>query len=82
MITCTSWGSLCTDGSTMWQFLLYLKPWQSFYQANIDFITEHAVDPDKKRYLGFAGRIKTFFRCRSLWQKAVYENACQMERGC
>jgi hypothetical protein len=32
-----------------------------FYQANIDFITEHAVDPDKKRYLDSLEGPRHFF---------------------
>ena len=32
-----------------------------FYQANIDFITEHAVDPDKKRYVDSLEAPRHFF---------------------
>jgi hypothetical protein len=37
------------------------KAMASFYYANIDFITEHAVDPDKKRYVDSLEGPRHFF---------------------
>jgi hypothetical protein len=37
------------------------KSMPGFYEANIDFITKHAVDPDKKRYLNSLEGPRHFF---------------------
>lgn len=37
------------------------KAMAGFYEANIDFITEHAVDPDKKRYVDSLEGFRHYF---------------------
>jgi hypothetical protein len=51
MITLTSWGFFAHKRINRIAVFTLPKAMADFYKANIDFITEHAVDPDKKRYV-------------------------------
>ncbi|MBS1526611.1 MAG: S1/P1 Nuclease, partial [Bacteroidetes bacterium] len=51
LITLSSWGFFAHKRINRIAVFTLPKAMAAFYQANIDFITEHAVDPDKKRYV-------------------------------
>jgi len=51
LITCSSWGFFAHRRINRIAVFTLPKAMAGFYEANIDFITEHAVDPDKKRYV-------------------------------
>jgi hypothetical protein len=51
LITCSSWGFFAHKRINRIAVFTLPKAMATFYEANIDFITEHAVDPDKKRYV-------------------------------
>ncbi len=51
IITCSSWGFFAHKRINHVAVFTLPKAMARFYQANIDFITQHAVDPDKKRYV-------------------------------
>jgi len=51
MITLCSWGFFAHKRINRIAVFTLPKAMAGFYEANIDFITEHAVDPDKKRYV-------------------------------
>jgi len=51
LITCSSWGFFAHKRINRIAVFTLPKAMAGFYEANIDFITEHAVDPDKKRYV-------------------------------
>ncbi|OCX54605.1 S1/P1 Nuclease [Mucilaginibacter sp. PPCGB 2223] len=48
---CCSWGFFGHRRINRIAVFTLPKGMAGFYKANIDFITEHAVDPDKKRYV-------------------------------
>lgn len=48
---CCSWGFFAHQRINRIAVFTLPKGMIGFYKANIDFITEHAVDPDKKRYV-------------------------------
>jgi hypothetical protein len=50
-ILCSSWGFFAHKRINRVAVFTLPKGMLLFYEANIDFITEHAVDPDKKRYV-------------------------------
>lgn len=61
LVTFTLLACFCLSGHSEWGFFghrrinrlaIFTLPPQlgTFYKSNIDFITEHAVDPDKRRY--------------------------------
>ncbi|HVV55149.1 MAG TPA: zinc dependent phospholipase C family protein [Mucilaginibacter sp.] len=49
--TLSSWGFFAHKRINRLAVFTLPKGMSGFYEANIDFITEHAVDPDKKRYV-------------------------------
>ena len=51
IITCSSWGFFAHKRINHVAVFTLPKAMIGFYEANIDFITAHAVDPDKKRYM-------------------------------
>lgn len=51
MITLSSWGFFAHKRINRIAVFTLPKAIAGFYEANINFITEHAVDPDKKRYV-------------------------------
>jgi hypothetical protein len=51
LITCSSWGFFAHKRINRTAVFTLPKAMARFYEANINFITEHAVDPDKKRYV-------------------------------
>lgn len=51
LLTCSSWGFFAHRRINRIAVFTLPKAMAGFYEANIDFITEHAVDPDKKRYV-------------------------------
>ena len=51
IITLTSWGFFAHKRINRVAVFTLPKTMGAFYEANIDFITDHAVDPDKKRYV-------------------------------
>jgi hypothetical protein len=61
IITCTSWGFFAHRRIN--HVAVFTLPWAmaGFYEANIDFITQHAVDPDKKRYVDSLEGPRHFF---------------------
>jgi hypothetical protein len=51
LIISSSWGFFAHKRINHVAVFTLPKAMARFYEANIDFITEHAVDPDKKRYV-------------------------------
>lgn len=51
ILLCSSWGFFAHHRINHLAIFTLPKAMSGFYQANIDFITEHAVDPDKRRYV-------------------------------
>lgn len=51
LILCSSWGFFAHTRINRIAVFTLPKGMIGFYKANIDFITAHAVDPDKKRYV-------------------------------
>jgi hypothetical protein len=51
LLTLSSWGFFAHKRINHIAVFTLPKAMAGFYEANIDFITEHAVDPDKKRYI-------------------------------
>lgn len=51
VLSCSSWGFFAHKRINRLAVFTLPKGMAGFYKANIDFITEHAVDPDKRRYV-------------------------------
>ncbi len=51
LTTLSSWGFFAHKRINRIAVFTLPKAMATFYEANIDFITEHAVDPDKRRYV-------------------------------
>jgi len=51
LIICSSWGFFAHKRINRIAVFTLPKAMSGFYEANIDFITKHAVDPDKRRYV-------------------------------
>jgi hypothetical protein len=51
LLTCSSWGFFAHRRINRIAVFTLPKAMTGFYQANIDFITEHAIDADKRRYV-------------------------------
>lgn len=51
LFTCSSWGFFAHKRINHVAVFTLPKAMAGFYEANIDFITAHAVDPDKRRYV-------------------------------
>jgi hypothetical protein len=49
--TCSSWGFFAHRRINHVAVFTLPTAMAGFYKANIDFITEHAIDPDKRRYV-------------------------------
>lgn len=61
LITCSSWGFFMHRRINRIAVFTLPKAMAGFYQANIDYITQHAVDPDKKRYVDSLEGPRHFF---------------------
>ncbi|MDB5141728.1 MAG: Nuclease [Mucilaginibacter sp.] len=61
LITCTSWGFFAHRRINHVAVFTLPKAMAGFYEANIDFITQHAIDPDKKRYVDSLEGPRHFF---------------------
>ncbi|SFX36410.1 S1/P1 Nuclease [Cytophaga hutchinsonii ATCC 33406] len=51
LILCTSWGFFAHKEINKMAVFTLPHPLMSFYKRHIDFITEQAVNPDKRRYI-------------------------------
>jgi len=51
MLFCSSWGFYAHFRINRMAVYTLPKPMVGFYKANIEFITEHAISADKKRYV-------------------------------
>lgn len=51
LILCTSWGFFAHKEINKMAVFSLPQPLMSFYKAHIDFITQQAVNPDKRRYI-------------------------------
>lgn len=51
LLSCASWGFFAHHRINRLAVFTLPKAMAGFYKNNIDFITEHAVDPDKRRYV-------------------------------
>lgn len=61
IITCSSWGFFAHKRINRTAVFTLPKGMAAFYVANIDYITEHAVDPDKRRYVDSSEAPRHFF---------------------
>lgn len=51
LLSCSSWGFFAHHRINRLAVFTLPKAMAGFYKSNIDFITEHAIDPDKRRYV-------------------------------
>lgn len=51
VVLCTSWGFFAHRKINHLAVFTLPKGMAGFYKANINYLTEHAVDPDKRRYV-------------------------------
>src|SRR5471030_778158 len=58
---CCSWGFFAHKRINRIAVFTLPKGMAAFYMANIDYITEHAVDPDKRRYVDSSEAPRHFF---------------------
>jgi hypothetical protein len=58
---CSSWGFFAHKRINRVAVFTLPNGMLAFYKANIDFVTEHAVDPDKKRYVDSTEGPRHFF---------------------
>ncbi|PWK77605.1 zinc dependent phospholipase C [Mucilaginibacter oryzae] len=61
MMLCSSWGFFAHYRINRLAVFTLPKPMAGFYKANINYITEHAVSPDKRRYVDSAEAPRHFF---------------------
>jgi len=61
LISCCSWGFFAHKRINRVAVFTLPKAMAGFYKVNIDFITEHAVDPDKRRYVDSLEGPRHFF---------------------
>ena len=61
LISYSSWGFFAHRRINHVAGFTLPKAMAGFYRANIDFITEHSVDPDKKRYVDSLEGPRHFF---------------------
>jgi len=61
LTTCSSWGFFAHRRINHVAVFTLPKAMAGFYEANINFITEHAVDPDKRRYVDSLEAPRHFF---------------------
>lgn len=51
LLSCCSWGFFAHHRINRLAVFTLPKAMAGFYKSHIDFITEHAIDPDKRRYV-------------------------------
>jgi hypothetical protein len=51
LLSCSSWGFFAHHRISRLAVFTLPKAMADFYKTHIDFITEHAIDPDKRRYV-------------------------------
>ena len=51
LFCCTSWGFFAHHRINRLAIFTLPVKMSGFYKANIDYLTEHAIDPDKRRYV-------------------------------
>lgn len=51
IVLCSSWGYYAHQRINRLAVFILPKAMSGFYKANIQFITEHAISPDKRRYV-------------------------------
>ncbi|HJP61956.1 MAG TPA: zinc dependent phospholipase C family protein [Mucilaginibacter sp.] len=61
LLLCPSWGFFAHRRINHIAVFTLPKAMSGFYEANISFITEHAVDPDKRRYVDSLEAPRHFF---------------------
>ena len=61
VIICSSWGFFGHRRINHMAVFTLPKAMAGFYDANINYITDHAVDPDKKRYVDSLEAPRHFF---------------------
>ena len=61
LLSCCSWGFFAHKRINHIAVFTLPKAMVGFYYANIDYITEHAVDPDKRRYVDSLEGPRHFF---------------------
>jgi len=61
LLSCCSWGFFAHKRINRVAVFTLPKAMAGFYKVNIDFITEHAVDPDKRRYVDSLEGPRHFF---------------------
>jgi hypothetical protein len=61
MMLCSSWGFFAHYRINRLAVFTLPKPMAGFYKSNIDYITEHAVSPDKRRYVDSTEAPRHFF---------------------
>lgn len=61
IICCSSWGFFAHKRINRVAVFTLPKGMAYFYEANIDYITQHAVDPDKRRYVDSLEAPRHFF---------------------
>jgi hypothetical protein len=61
IVLCSSWGFFAHYRINRLAVFTLPKPMAGFYRSNIDYITEHAVSPDKRRYVDSTEVPRHFF---------------------
>ena len=61
ILSCSSWGFFAHKRVNRIAVFSLPKGMANFYLANIDYLTEHAVDPDKRRYVDSLEAPRHFF---------------------
>ncbi|WP_244228672.1 zinc dependent phospholipase C family protein [Mucilaginibacter endophyticus] len=61
IMLCSSWGFFAHYRINRLAVFTLPKAMSGFYKANIDYITEHAVSPDKRRYVDSSEAPRHFF---------------------
>ncbi|MEO3404396.1 zinc dependent phospholipase C family protein [Mucilaginibacter sp. CAU 1740] len=61
LMLCSSWGFFAHYRINRLAVFTLPKPMAGFYRSNIDYITEHAVSPDKRRYVDSTEAPRHFF---------------------
>jgi hypothetical protein len=61
ILLCSSWGFFAHYRINRLAVFTLPKPMAGFYKANIEYITEHAVSPDKRRYVDSTEAPRHFF---------------------
>jgi hypothetical protein len=61
IVLCSSWGFFAHYRINRLAVFTLPKPMAGFYRSNIDYITEHAISPDKRRYVDSTEAPRHFF---------------------